>query len=680
MVDILSSLRNMMGMQSTQTKEFKEEAVRNNKNVSSVLKDLSSMFAASRSANARQASSLNNIENITSATSGKVDRTNALLQESISLQNQMLIELRTVSKSISSVMSNSAVNQQAGNGSTGNLLLQTALGVGAIAGAGAMGTAAYNYQQSGLVTPTNFSGSNREAFTKIEEAAAKAGSPDPKMTASIAMLESGWLGSSMTQRANNPFGQTITQSQIGSNGIVDGTVGADGQLHAVYESLDAAVAHHLKRWGDKYTNDPDQTLNNLVSGGYNVVNPQWSGSVKSIYMGSSGENSTGNQERDDSYPGANPVQTASLYSPENAQPQQDVMGNQGGRVFQRQRELAGIRKGDLSPNLVRVLEQAASAAGVDVVVYSGGQPAKGSGQGPRTGSTRHDNGNAADLYLTMGKRILSDTNPQDKSIMARFVSAAVAAGATGVGAGHGYMGPSNIHVGFGNPATWGGADWISAAAGGVYSNPNMASDGGYGGMGGYGGGNEMAGLGSLFSMLGMPGANLFGMISSFFGMPIGSVGGAGEIAMPSGLTDYEGKEEEPEEAGVGPGRSRGPGGPLIGSEDYKGLTESLAKSGTEADDSSPVATKLNAIQQAAIADSIEKTRPVVVNSPIDSQEYAMPVQRTEVPQTFVASDNAYARETRATWAVRAAIRPDDGAGLNLRRQADPFGSRITGFA
>lgn len=139
--------------------------------------------------------------------------------------------------------------------------------------------------------PFDFNGNQQQAFDTIYAAAVKAGSSDPRMTASVAMLESGYLGSSMTKRANNPFGQTIVASQIGKNGIVGGTVGADGQLHAVYDSVDSAVADHVRRWGSSYVaNNPQQTASNLVSKGYNTVNPAWSGSVNSIYKSSNNSN------------------------------------------------------------------------------------------------------------------------------------------------------------------------------------------------------------------------------------------------------------------------------------------------------------------------------------------------------------------------------------------------------
>ena len=107
------------------------------------------------------------------------------------------------------------------------------------------------------------------------------------------------------------------------------------------------------------------------------------------------------------------------------------------------------------------LEYAALKGGLDVEVFSGGQHE----HGLRTGSHRHDEGGAADLKLrdpTTGQ-LLDMRKPEDAARMRQFVSSAVHAGATGVGAGVGYMGPSSMHVGGGHPASWGGAPWIEQA-------------------------------------------------------------------------------------------------------------------------------------------------------------------------------------------------------------------------
>jgi hypothetical protein len=144
-------------------------------------------------------------------------------------------------------------------------------------------------------------------------------------------------------------------------------------------------------------------------------------------------------------------------------------GQQGGGNVREAQSGASIRKMPISPELKGVLQKAALAAGVDVVVTSGGQPAFP--KGPRTGSTRHDLGNAADLDLYIGGRILSDANPADIELKKKFVAAATAAGASGVGAGASYMGLTKIHVGFGDPAKWGGASWL----GGISTGSGVAS-------------------------------------------------------------------------------------------------------------------------------------------------------------------------------------------------------------
>lgn len=120
-----------------------------------------------------------------------------------------------------------------------------------------------------------------------------------------------------------------------------------------------------------------------------------------------------------------------------------------------------IRNKPIQAKLKAVLIKAAEAAGVDTVsVTSGGQDIKGQGT-RRTGSTRHDGGAAADLQLIRKGQVLNFH--ADRAVFEAFVTAAAAAGATGMGAGDAYMGPSTIHVGFGGKLVW-GAGGKSAAA------------------------------------------------------------------------------------------------------------------------------------------------------------------------------------------------------------------------
>jgi hypothetical protein len=144
------------------------------------------------------------------------------------------------------------------------------------------------------------------------------------------------------------------------------------------------------------------------------------------------------------------------------------------RVFERQAQLASTRTLPINARLYALLDAAAAAVDVDVVVTSGGQGAKGSGK-PRIGSTRHDNGNAADLELHREGKALSFE--LDRPVFAAFVTACAARGAIGIGAGIGYMGDKRIHVGFGETPvdtrklTWGAGGhglnappWLKAAA------------------------------------------------------------------------------------------------------------------------------------------------------------------------------------------------------------------------
>jgi hypothetical protein len=92
--------------------------------------------------------------------------------------------------------------------------------------------------------------------------------------------------------------------------------------------------------------------------------------------------------------------------------------------------------------------------GITMDVFSGGQPAQGSG-GARVGSVRHDDGGSADVFFSQNGRRLDWANPDDVPIYQDIVRRARANGVTGFGAGDGYMQPGSMHVGFGNPAVWG---------------------------------------------------------------------------------------------------------------------------------------------------------------------------------------------------------------------------------
>lgn len=141
-----------------------------------------------------------------------------------------------------------------------------------------------------------------------------------------------------------------------------------------------------------------------------------------------------------------------------------------------------IRDLPISRELEQVLLKAAGAAGIDVIfVTSGGQPGT---SGRSVGSTRHNGGRAADLQLIVDGRTLSFSDLDGGETVERYVTAAAAHGANGIGAGVGYMGPQTLHIGFGADASdhrrivWGAGgkaknapQWLRDAAERGWNNP-----------------------------------------------------------------------------------------------------------------------------------------------------------------------------------------------------------------
>jgi len=123
------------------------------------------------------------------------------------------------------------------------------------------------------------------------------------------------------------------------------------------------------------------------------------------------------------------------------------------------------RNKPIKPALMNILKRAAEDTGLRVVIFSGGQDVKGRGT-RRTGSTRHDAGNAADVWVYAGNKQLR-TDGDDPRMVA-FIAALRRAGAKGFGAHPGYMKGVGVHVDIVGTATGGSNMW---GAGGTGSPP-----------------------------------------------------------------------------------------------------------------------------------------------------------------------------------------------------------------
>lgn len=154
-----------------------------------------------------------------------------------------------------------------------------------------------------------------------------------------------------------------------------------------------------------------------------------------------------------------------------------------------------IRNLPISHRLRRILAAAWHLTDVDTVrVTSGGQMARATaiakgatidsdgvwrlpnGRAVRIGSTRHDDGDAADLMLEINGQAQDFTSSSGRRVFEAFAESSAALGCTGLGAGVSYMGKYTMHVGFGSKAVWAKKhqpplNWLVKAVNRGWNNP-----------------------------------------------------------------------------------------------------------------------------------------------------------------------------------------------------------------
>lgn len=227
------ALRDLSRTISTSQRQFRDVANDNNRSITKFAKDIAASFASQRKQSTDINNSIAESLNASQQTASKVDSTNSLLQESVTLQSRMVDELKNIRSSIRSLAD--AISQSGGLGSgtagTGSSLMSAAglksafsrvgLGglTGKLVGVGAVGLAgaeAASLNRNAVETASqanasqrggnaDTSGAGKQSVSDLVRLAKEAGFNDQQapIMAAIAAAESGG-----NPRAHNPNANT----------------------------------------------------------------------------------------------------------------------------------------------------------------------------------------------------------------------------------------------------------------------------------------------------------------------------------------------------------------------------------------------------------------------------------------------------------------------------------------
>jgi hypothetical protein len=511
LANLMRTVKSSAGVQAQNMRSYAEE---NNSSIQRMLKDIHRVF----SSNSRNSSHINSLLEENSAEvqrqSGKLDSTNNLLQQTLSIQSVIASEMKSMNSGLRALASSMRGNGGIGSAISGAMgadnwkKLAAAVGVGAGAAAvgsqlgGNNGGAGGNQNvPPNTVAPGSHSEYLASEDPKVQKilAAIRGGESSGNYTienrsgkssasGAYQFIDKTWKaqaskvnGASQYERAKDAPPEI--QDRVAANYVKDILRRTNGDVESVFREwfTGSPTAKTLKK--EQQDANPGLTVDGVVADRmrrYNGAQPRQQQAPQPQVPQPQARQERQQQQQQEERPTLTRASLPVPQSPERTRtsdpnPQQERIREGGGNVREDQMKEAEIRKGPIDPNLKTLLQKAAETAGVDVRVKSGGQPTAAEG-GKRTGSTRHDRGMAADLDLYIGNRKLSPNNPEDLPAFKQFVASAKQGGATGIGAGEGYMTPdaSRIHVGYGSEAIWGAggkganaADWLKEAVGGV---------------------------------------------------------------------------------------------------------------------------------------------------------------------------------------------------------------------
>lgn len=495
LAEILSTVRNLASSSSKTNSEFKNEAVKNNKNIDSAIKDISRMFQSQMAENSKSKSSNKVILDTIRSNSKLTDENNVLLKQSISLQNDMMDQLKQISSSVSSFMQQLSGTEDGKKSSPLDKALEASSPLAMMAGLLAAGSVLSSQPQGGEQTQGGdvFGGGGSDSNSMVGASQYDQGkvtltSEDQKAiidTAQNLGIDPVDLSTVISYETSGTFnpnkmggkgGNYMGLIQFGPEerkkyGVKPGMTIAE-QMSAVESFL---TDRGLKKWLE---DNPDASLADKRTALYSTINAgspgekYWSRSDRpgstvqshtmSMFAGESGHYKQGAQflETAGYSPGSqNNIETtsesgviptsSSTGGSAGVVPETPAMNGGGVEKAKVIESYGGKRPEKPDQKIIDLVQQAATEAGMSSVTLTSGKGDWISPSGKKKGqkTTAHSTGLAVDISST------SFETPEQKY---EFIKAAKRLGAGGVGTySHGGL---HIDLGKDRSWNWGGED------------------------------------------------------------------------------------------------------------------------------------------------------------------------------------------------------------------------------
>jgi hypothetical protein len=640
-------------------RQFREAANENNRSVNKAVKDIASSFISQRKQSADLSNSISESISQAQQSASKIDSTNSLLQESISLQGSMVNELKNIRLGIRSLADSISQSGSLGGAGTGGMASKLGMSPAKAAmfrlgGAGLVGTGANMVGNIGTIpSATPFAGTEEQKVELIRKTIRDKESPGSYSKPSFAE------GKGSSASGGYQFTDSTWKTQAKKIGV--DTEMFPRAMMAPPEIQDAVAKNYIKEILVKVKGDVSKVPNVWYTG-----NPEgkMSGQALAVNRGLTAESyqaswmqkynknvAASGFQGDASKVDTTPSNTSQQSTGEPTSSGENAGASSGGDKGHAEALSKGVNSGIASK-----LKEIESAFGPGLSITSGRRDEAKNASVGGAGSSAHLRGNAVDVKFNGG---IQET--------LKLIEAASKAGIGGIGV----YGPGSVHLDTESRRSWGSnfkresvprwaegavrahetgkwGEYDASARGGEGDASRVGGGGMIGsGLGGMMGGGMMGGgYGGMgmssnpMAMMGMGGGR-FGVIASAIGALAPAIGG-----MIGGMRSSDRSSPEPQQGVVG-----SEAGKLF---DFKQLAELSPEDQTSAKffeaDRNERLRKSQTIQQRATENTAQEQTaqqklaeaPMPPPRPADAGSQTV-VNNTSAPQSSLSTIDDWAR-------------------------------------